>query len=118
MIDINSITIGELKELQSLVGNKNECSNSHHPFKIGQNYLVRTVTMIVTGKLVAVFDTELVFETASWIADTGRFNEALKKGLLADSSSEIEPSDHPVIVGRGSIIDMYEYHHELPTKTK
>jgi hypothetical protein len=72
------------------------------PWKIGKNYLIRTVTMINTGRLVQVFNQELVLEDAAWIADTGRFADSLK----SCSFSEVEPFPFgKVIIGRGSIID-------------
>ena len=87
----------------------------YHPWKKGTNYLIRTVTMIDIGQLVEVTDQELVLEKASWIADTGRFNEALKNGTL----NEVEPfPDGLVIVGRGSIIDACEWNHALPRTVK
>jgi hypothetical protein len=46
-------------------------------WEVGKNYLIRTVTMINTGRLVAVGDHELVLENAAWIADTGQFSAAL-----------------------------------------
>src|SRR3990167_4090803 len=49
------------------------------PWKIGKCYLIRTVTMIDTGRLVEVTEQELVLEDAAWIADTGRFADALQK---------------------------------------
>jgi hypothetical protein len=71
-------------------------------WEIGENYLIRTVTMIDTGKLVAVTSQELVLENASWIPDTGRFSQAVAKAEFG----EVEPfPDGKVIIGRGSIID-------------
>lgn len=77
----------------------------NHPYEIGKNYHVRTVTMAIAGTLKAVYEQELVFEKASWVADTGRFNE-----YLADTSkvSENEPFANDVIVGRGAIVDCTE----------
>lgn len=49
-----------------------------HPFEVGKNYFIRTVTHHHTGKLVAVYDHELVLENAAWIADDGRLSDALK----------------------------------------
>jgi hypothetical protein len=86
-----------------------------HPYNVGANYFIRTVTMIQTGKLVAVFDEELVLEKAAWIADTGRFQQALEKCEF--SEVEMFPADKQVIVGRGSIIDCVEIS-TLPTKQK
>lgn len=45
---------------------------SDGPWNVGANYLIRTVTMIDTGRLVDVGPQELVLEEAAWIADTGR----------------------------------------------
>ena len=73
-----------------------------HPYEIGKCYLIRTVTMIDTGRLVAVYPQELVLEEAAWIADTGRFADALEKAVFEEV--EPYPQGH-VIVGRGSIID-------------
>ena len=85
------------------------------PWVVGKAYLIRTVTMIQTGRLVAVYDKELVLEEAAWVADTGRFNDALSKGTL----NEIEPfPDGPVIVGRGAICDAAIWSHPLPRKQK
>ena len=85
------------------------------PWVVGKAYLIRTVTMIQTGRLVAVYDKELVLEEAAWVADTGRFNDALSKGTL----NEIEPfPDGPVIVGRGTICDAAIWSHPLPRKQK
>lgn len=80
-------------------------SKSAEHWKIGYNYLIRTVTMIDTGRLVAISDHELVLEDAAWIADTGRFADALRSG----SFSEVEPfPDGRVIVGRAALIDACE----------
>ena len=58
--------------------------------------------MIDIGRLLRVTPTELVLEDAAWIADTGRFSDALK----AASFNEVEPfPDGEVIIGRGAIID-------------
>ena len=91
------ITLSDLKELFF-----NTSSLSSSPWEIGSIYLIRTVTMTDTGRLVAVTEQELVLEDAAWIADTGRFSDALKKAEFG----EVEPfPDGRVIVGRGSVID-------------
>lgn len=72
------------------------------PFEIGQVYLIRTVTMTDLGRVIAANDKWIVMEDAAWIADTGRFSDALKKC----SFNEVEPyPDGRVIIGAGSIID-------------
>lgn len=84
-------------------------------WSIGKNYLIRTVTMIETGKLVAVADQELVLEDAAWIPDTGRFSTALVSGAF----SEVEPfPDGRVIIGRGAVIEAVEIEFPLPRVMK
>ena len=72
------------------------------PFEIGAIYLIRTVTMIDVGRVVAASHKWIVLEDAAWIADTGRFSDALKSCEF----SEAEPfPDGRVIIGAGAIID-------------
>ena len=80
------------------------------PWVIGRAYLIRTVTYFALGRLIWAGDRELLLENASWVADTGRFGEALKTGKL----SEVEPFPSQLIVGRGSIVDATEWSHALP----
>ena len=61
--------------LQRIVAQK-----SNHPYTIGEKYLIRTVTHYYTGLLTDVFEHELVLENAAWIADTGRYTQALERG--------------------------------------
>lgn len=87
-----------------------------HPYEIGKCYLIRTVTQIDIGRLVAVYDQELVLEQASWISDTGRYHNALKNGV--SELKEVEPYINNVIIGRGSIVDATIWHNELPKAQK
>ena len=69
---------------------------------IGKFYMIRTVTFFYVGRLVAIGEHELTLDQCAWVADTGRFSEALEKGKL----SEVEPfPDGPVNIGRGAIVD-------------
>lgn len=112
-MNIDELTIKEVKHIQSLLKGSAEVS---HPYEIGKPYFIRTVTHHLTGKLIRVTSKELVLEQAAWIADDGRFHDALKTGKL----NEVEPfpSDLPVIVGRGSLIDAVVWKHALPTEQK
>ena len=110
-MSIDNLTIGELKGLlQTLV----PVEVHQHPYRIGQSVLIRTITYYTTGRIQSVFPYEIVLEDAAWIADTGRFSTALKDGTL----SEVEPIEGLVIIGRGSIIDVCEWHHDLPREQK
>jgi len=83
-------------------------------WKVGQKYLVRCVTHYQVGELVSVNDKEIVLENASWVADTGRFHDALANGEM----SEVEPFTGPVLVNRGAIVDATIWNHDLPTQQK
>jgi hypothetical protein len=85
-------------------------------WKIGKSYLIRTVTMIDVGELVSVTDQELILRHASWIADTGRWMQALREGTL----NEVEPFPDGafVAIGRGSIVDAVEWDLPLPREQK
>jgi hypothetical protein len=96
-MDLDKLTIGDAKKLASMFG-----GSADHPFEIGAVYLIRTVTMIDTGRVLRVTPTEIVLEDAAWIADTDRFADALK----SLNFNEVEPfPDGEVILGRGAIID-------------
>jgi hypothetical protein len=72
------------------------------PYKIGRFYFIRTVTHYLTGELTFVGDKELVLKSAAWIAETGRYANAIEDAEFL----EVEPyPDREVIVGRGAIID-------------
>ena len=86
-----------------------------HPWKVGEQYFIRTVTMHLIGRLVEVYPQELVLESTVWVADSGRFAEAMRTGKL----EEVEPFPAGrVIVGRGGIIDAAIWSHALPTEVK
>ena len=98
-MNIETLTIAEAREIARLFTNQNQID---HPYKIGANYFIRTVTHHYTGKLVRVHQSELVLTDAAWIADDGRFADALKSG----SFGEVEPyTDGEVVIGRGAILD-------------
>jgi hypothetical protein len=103
MIDIESLTLKEAREISRLFQPNNQpASPADSPYKIGEVYLVRTVTMIDTGRVVRVTPQEIVLTEAAWIADTGRFADALKKAEF----SEVEPfPDGEVIINRAAVID-------------
>jgi hypothetical protein len=87
-----------------------------HPYEIGAKYLIRTITMIYTGKLVKVFDKELVFTNCSWIPETERWNESVRLGIFKEV--EPYPFESEVIINRESILDIVKVNWNLPDKVK
>jgi len=79
---------------------------------VGNSYFIRTVTMHLIGNLIAINEKEMLLGNAVWIADSGRFHDALKTGKL----NEVEPFVDQVIVNRASIVDATIWKHPVPTK--
>jgi len=101
-----TITIDEVKYVRAdSVGKetiKPVYDGEFQPFEIGAVYLIRTVTMIEVGRVVAASKQWVILEDAAWVADTGRFADALKKWQF----NEVEPfPDGLVGVSCGSIVD-------------
>lgn len=86
------------------------------PYVIGKNYYIRTVTFHYTGTLIGLTDQEIILAKAAWIADSGRWMQALEKGDL----SEVEPypEDKVVIINRQALCDASEWKHALPRTQK
>jgi hypothetical protein len=76
----------------------------------GANVFIRTVTHHFTGRLAAVEGGFAQLDDAAWIADDGRFADALAEGKLA----EVEPYPGTCYVSLGSIVDVSEWLHDLP----
>ncbi len=83
-------------------------------FELNKNYIIRTVTHTYTGEIVKVSETELMLNSCAWIADSGRWMDAITKGTL----NEVEPMGDGVIVSRGAIVDATPWTHELPKDQK
>lgn len=102
MINIEELTIGDARQIAALFGSGVAQQQKPSPYEIGECYLIRTVTMIDTGKVVRVTDQEIVLTDAAWIADTGRFSDSIEKAEF----SEVEPfPDGEVIINRSAVID-------------
>lgn len=80
---------------------------------IGHQWLIRTVTYFLVGRVTKRVGPFLLLEEASWVADTGRFHDAIKKGTL----SEVEPVG-PALLNVSAIVDMFPWAHKLPTDVK
>ena len=94
-----------------------ECEPHHSnstPFEVGKSYLIRTVTLYSVGRVKSVYPGFLVLSDASWIADTGRYHDALKSASL----HEVEPCVSDQIVSLGAIVDATEWTHKLPEVQK
>lgn len=80
---------------------------------VGGKWFIRTVTFHLVGKVVRRSGLFLVLQDASWVADSGRFMQAIKNGTL----TEVEPVGD-AIVGLASIVDAFPWKHALPKDQK
>ena len=87
-------------------------TNTEHPYTIGGHFIIRTVTMYYTGRIIEVYPGELVLADAAWIADTGRWSTALATGKLTEV--EPYPCEGFCIVSRAAIVDVSPWLHSLP----
>ena len=123
MIDFDKLTFAEVRQLAGMAsaffGNASQAvapDASGSAYVIGRNYLFRTVTHIVTGKLLRIHSDGLVVTDAAWIADTGRYAQAVATG----SFSEVEPypDGAEVVINAASMIDAVEIKGALPRSQK
>jgi len=85
---------------------------------IGQKLFIRTVTYHAVGKVVRrakeLGPRFIEMEGASWVADSGRFTQAIEDGTLA----EVEPIRARFYVNLDTAVDVIEWKHPLPTEQK
>jgi hypothetical protein len=83
------------------------------PFKKSKCYFIRTVTYHLVGRVVSIASGFITLKDASWVADSGRFMQAIKNGTL----NEVEPVGE-AYVAIGSIVDAFPWKHPLPKEQK
>ena len=116
--DLNKLTFEELeKELDKIKSKKKQVTTENKGFyQLGEPYMIRTVTMIYTGRLINSNDKELLITEACWIPDTGRWQQACEKG----SFDEVEPypKNTEIIINREAVLDLFRINFELPKMQK
>jgi hypothetical protein len=80
---------------------------------VGESFYFRTVTYHLTGRVKKVLGSILELETAAWIAETGRFEQAIKNGELW----EVEPVGR-AFINMDTVTDFFPWVHKLPTQQK
>lgn len=80
---------------------------------VGGKYFFRTVTYHLVGRVVKQFGNFFELENASWVADSGRFMDAIVSGSL----NEVEPTGKAYI-NISTVTDFYPWRHELPKEQK
>ena len=114
-IKINNVDYVLKSELDALKKTKIKVINSKPlPFEIGGKYFIRTVTYFATGEVVAIHGDFLELGEAAWIADTGRFSDAMSTGIL----NEVEPVKVPMYLNTNTITDAFRWDFKLPNEQK
>lgn len=116
-IDLDKLTLGELKEIAKLAccAAPQGCSK-RLPMPVGTKVFIRTITHHYTGLVSAVSEEEVELSNAAWIADDGRFHEAMRDGTL----NEVEPYPDTArpVVNRATISDWVIWPFDLPRSVK
>lgn len=108
-----------LKQIEKLLTESDQESVSlkqdiELPFEIGSAYFIRTVTYFATGRVKDIVGQFLVLEEAAWIADTGRFSDAMAKGVM----DEVEPVEGEMFINTNAITDAFPWKHKLPQEQR
>ena len=80
---------------------------------VGGKYFFRTVTYHLVGEVKRMVGRFAYLKTASWVADSGRFMNAIKEGTL----NEVEPVGD-AFVNIDTVTDFFPWKHTLPSEQK
>lgn len=80
---------------------------------VGEKWFFRTVTYHLVGEVKKIVGRFAHLKNASWVADSGRFMNAIKDGTL----SEVEPVDE-AFINLDTVVDFFPWVHPLPKNQK
>ena len=109
-VEISDETFEALKD-QLLADGGKEINN--YEDLIGGKFYFRTVTFHLTGEVKKIVGRFAYLKTAAWIADSGRFMETIKNGIL----NEVEPVGD-AFINLDTVVDFFPWKHKLPTEQK
>lgn len=96
------------EELKDQLGEYKEIFN--YEDLIGSKWYFRAVTYHTVGEVKKIVGRFVYLKNASWVADSGRFMNAIKEGTL----SEVEPVGD-AFVNLDTVVDFFPWKHKLPT---
>ena len=99
-MNLEDLTLGQLKQIQAMGGS----STTGYERYLGQDVLIRTVTMIYTGRVKEIHNQCLLVEDAAWIADTERWADSVREAKFKEV--EPYPDGEIVAIGLGGILDV------------
>ena len=97
----NQLSVSEVAEIDNLSD------------LVGRSFFFRTVTYHLIGRVEKIIGNIVELSTASWVADSGRFMQAIKEGTL----SEVEPVGR-AFLNFSSVTDFFPWSHPLPITQK
>ena len=109
-IEITDEQLAEIKE--KILGFDGKEIN-HYEDMIGGKFYFRTVTYHLTGEVTKIVGRFAYLKNAAWIADSGRFMQAIQDGVL----NEVEPVGE-AFVNLDSVVDFFPWKHKLPVSQK
>jgi len=109
-IEISDETFEKLKDQLLADGGKEV--NTYEDL-VGGKYYFRTVTYHSVGEVKKIVGKFAYLKNASWIADSGRFMNAIKDGTL----DEVEPVGD-AFVNLDALVDFFPWVHKLPKDQK
>ena len=95
--------------IKDQLGEEEKIDVNNYKDLVGKKLFFRTVTYHLVGKVEKVMGNFLELSTASWVADSGRFMQAIENGEL----KEVEPMKSTVWVNINTITDMCIWKHSL-----
>lgn len=115
-MNIEDLTLKQLREIQNLRIGADPNVPTRGGFPVGKNVIVRTVTMIYTGRLIEVTATDFILVDCSWIPETERYMQFVAEGKVREC--EPYPDGLPVYINRGAYLDLCELKKDLPRSQK
>lgn len=109
-MNVDDLTLGQLKNLQSCFTQRPRSTS----LQIGRKYFFRTPSFHFVGRVSAITDSDIVLTEAAWIADSGRFNVALRTGDVA----EFESYPAECIINRDHVCDASPWEFSLKGDAK
>ena len=86
--------------------------------KPSRNVFIRTVTYHYAGQVLSETKDTITLIKCCWVADSGRFTQAMETGNFGAGETEPYPADMPVTIFKSAIVDMCPYCGTLPIAQK
>jgi len=110
-IEISEETLQKIKE--QFAGEFEQIEINNLQDLVGKKLFFRTVTYHLLGKVEKVNGNIIQLSSASWVADSGRFMQFIKDGII----NEVEPIGD-WFLNFQTVVDFGIWKHKLPTEQR